>query len=93
MSPVARPGFNPRRIESLDNLQEDQKAFDELCYCAYENLQKRSTNFAGDQIQSSKCEHFGLMNFHTIADTAQYQFFAYLLPIHLLREYSLQKDS
>ena len=69
-----RPGFNPRRIESLDNLQEDQKAFDELCYCAYMNLQKGSTNFTEDQIQSSKCKHFGLMNFYTIADTTQYQF-------------------
>ena len=69
-----RPGFNPRRIESLDNLQEDQKAFDELCYCAYVNLQKGSTNFTEDQIQSSKCKHFGLMNFYTIADTTQYQF-------------------
>ena len=69
-----RPGFNPRRIESLDNLQEDQKAFDELCYCAYLNLKKGSTNFTEDQIQSSKCKHFGLMNFYTIADTTQYQF-------------------
>ena len=69
-----RPGFNPRRIESLDNLQEDQKAFDELCYCAYVNLQKGSTNFTEDQIQSSKCKHFGLMNFYTIADTTLYQF-------------------
>ena len=69
-----RPGFNPRRIESLDNLHEDQKAFDELCYCAYVNLQKGSTNFTEDQIQSSKCKHFGLMNFYTIADTTQYQF-------------------
>ena len=69
-----RPGFNPRRIESLDNLQEDQKAFDELCYCAYVNLKKGSTNFTEDQIQSSKCKHFGLMNFYTIADTTQYQF-------------------
>ena len=69
-----RPGFNPRRIESLDNLQEDQKAFDELCYCAYVNLQKTSTNFTEDQIQSYKCKHFGLMNFYTIADTTQYQF-------------------
>ena len=69
-----KPGFNPRRIQSLDNLQEDQKAFDELCYCAYVNLQKGSTNFTEDQIQSSKCKHFGLMNFYTIADTTQYQF-------------------
>ena len=69
-----RSGFNPRRIESLNKLQEDQKAFDELCYCAYENLQKGSTNFAEDQIQSSKCKQFGLMNFYTIADTTKYQF-------------------
>ena len=69
-----RPGFNARRIESLDNLHEDQKAFDELCYCAYVNLQKGSTNFTEDQIQFSKCKHFGLMNFFTIADTTQYQF-------------------
>ena len=69
-----RPGFNPRRIESLDNLQDDQKAFDDLCYCAYVNLQKGSNNFTEDQIQSSNCKHFGLMNFYTIADTTQYQF-------------------
>ena len=69
-----RPGFNPRRIESLDNLHEDQKAFNELCYCAYMNLQKGSTNFTEDQILSYKCKHFGLMNFYTIADTTQYQF-------------------
>ena len=69
-----RPGFNPRRIESLDNLQEDQKAFDELCYCAYVNLKKGCTNFTEDQIQSSKCKDFGLMNFYTIADTTQYRF-------------------
>ena len=69
-----RPGFNPRRIESLDNLQEDQKAFDELCYCAYVNLQKGSTNFTEDQIQSYKCKHFGLMTSYNIADTTRYQF-------------------
>ena len=71
---MKRPGFNPRRIESLNNLQEDQKAFDELCNCAYVNLQKGSTNFTEDQIQSYKCKHFGLMNFYIIADTTQYQF-------------------
>ena len=71
---INRPGFNLRRIESLDNLQEDQKAFDDLCYCAYVNLQKGSTNFTEDQIQSSKCKHFGLMNFYTIEDTTVYQF-------------------
>ena len=69
-----RPGFNRRRIESLDNLQEDQKAFDELCYCAYVNLQKGSTNFTEDQIQSYKYKHFGLMNSYNIADTTRYQF-------------------
>ena len=69
-----RPGFNPRRIESLDNLQEDQKAFDELCYCAYVNLKKGSTNFTEDQIQSYKCKHFGLMTSYNIADTTRYQF-------------------
>ena len=70
-----RSGFNLRRIESLNNLQEDQKAFDQLCYCAYMNLQnKGNTTFTEDQIQSSKCKHFGLMNCYTIADTTRYQF-------------------
>ena len=88
-----RPGFNPRRIESLDNLQEDQKAFDELCNCAYMNLQKGSTNFTEDQIQSYKCKHFGLMNFYTIADTTQYQFIHLTIQEFLAARWISQQDN
>ena len=66
-------------VESLEELQEDQKrAFDELCCCAYEKLKAQNTTFNGNEIlklsHSSKCEHFGLMNCYKIADTTKHQF-------------------
>ena len=69
----------PDTVESLEELQEDQKrAFDELCCCAYEKLKTRNTTFNRNEVlklsHSFKCEHFGLMNCYTIADTTKHQF-------------------
>ena len=69
----------PDTVESLEELQEDQKrAFDELCCCAYEKLKTQNTTFNRNEIlklsHSLKCEHFGLMNCYKIADTTKHQF-------------------
>ena len=66
-------------VESLEELQEDQKrAFDELCCCAYEKVNTQNTTFNRNEIlklsHSSKWEHFGLMNCYKIADTTKHQF-------------------
>ena len=71
--------LDPDTVESLEEVQEDQKrAFDELCYCAYEKLKTQNTTFNRNEIlklsHSLKCEHFGLMNCYKIADTTKYQF-------------------
>ena len=71
--------LDPDTVESLEELQEDQKrAFDELCCCAYENLKTQNTTFNRNEIlklsHSFKCEHFGLMNCYKIADTTKHQF-------------------
>ena len=71
--------LDPDTVESLEDLQEDQKrAFDELCCCAYEKLKKQNTTFNSNEIlklsHSLKCEHFGLMNCYKIADTTKHQF-------------------
>ena len=71
--------LDPDTVESLEELQEDQKrAFDELCCCAYEKLKTQNTTFNRNEIlklpHSLKCEHFGLMNCYKIADTTKYQF-------------------
>ena len=71
--------LDPDTVESLEELQEDQKrAFDELCCCAYENLKTQNTTFNRNEIlklsHSLKCEHFGLMNCYKIADTTKHQF-------------------
>ena len=71
--------LDPDTIESLEELQEDQKrAFDELCCCAYEKLKTQNTTFNRNDIlklsHSLKCEHFGLMNCYKIADTTKHQF-------------------
>ena len=71
--------LDPDTVESLEELQEDQKrAFDELCCCAYEKLKTQNTTFNRNEIlklsHSSKCEHFGLMNCYKIADTTKHQF-------------------
>ena len=71
--------LDPDTVESLEELQEDQKrAFDELCCCAYEKLQTQNTTFNRNEIlklsHSLKCEHFGLMNCYKIADTTKHQF-------------------
>ena len=70
---------DPDTVESLEELQEDQKrAFDELCCCAYEKLKTQNTTFNRNEIlklsHSLKCEHFGLMNCYKIADTTKHQF-------------------
>ena len=70
---------DPDTVESLEELQEDQKrAFDELCCCAYEKLKTQNTTFNRNEIlklsHSFKCEHFGLMNCYKIADTTKHQF-------------------
>ena len=70
---------DPDTVESLEELQEDQKrAFDELCCCAYEKLKTQNTTFNRIEIlklsHSLKCEHFGLMNCYKIADTTKHQF-------------------
>ena len=66
-------------VESLEELQEDQKrAFDELCCYAYQKLKTQNTTFNRNEIlklsHSLKCEHFGLMNCYKIADTPKHQF-------------------
>ena len=71
--------LDPDTVESLEELQEDQKrAFDELCCCAYENLKTQNTTFNRNEIlmlsHSLKCEHFGLMNCYKIADTIKHHF-------------------
>ena len=71
--------LDPDTVESLEELQEDQKrAFDELCCCAYEKLKTQNTTFNRNEIlklsHSFKCEHFGLMNCYKIADTIKHHF-------------------
>ena len=71
--------LDPYTVESLEELQEDQKrAFDELCCCAYEKLKTQNTTFNRNEIlklsYSFKCEHFGLMNCYKIADNTKHQF-------------------
>ena len=71
--------LDPDTVESLEELQEDQKrAFDELCCCAYEKLKTQNTTFNRNEIlklsHSLKCEHFGLMNCYKIADSTKHQF-------------------
>ena len=71
--------LDPDTVESLEELQEDQKrAFDELCCCAYEKLKTQNTTFNRNEMlklsHSLKCEHFGLMNCYKIADTTKHQF-------------------
>ena len=71
--------LNPDTVESLEELQEVQKiAFDELCCCAYKNLQIHNSTFNRNEMRSlphsSKCDHFGLINCYNIADTTKYQF-------------------
>ena len=71
--------LDPGTVESLEELQEDQKrAFDELCCCAYEKLKTQNTTFNRNEIlnlsYSFKCEHYGLMNCYKIADTTKHQF-------------------
>ena len=71
--------LDPDTVESLEELQEDQKrAFDELCCCAYEKLKTQNTTFNRNEIlklsHSLKCEHFGLMNCYKTADTTKHQF-------------------
>ena len=76
---MEKQDLDPDTVESLEELQEDQKrAFDELCCCAYEKLKTQNTSFNRNEIQklshSLKCEHFGLMNCYKIADTTKHQF-------------------
>ena len=71
--------LDPDTVESIEELQEDQKrAFDELCCCAYEKLKTQNTTFNRNEIlklsHSLKCEHFGLMSCYKIADTTKHQF-------------------
>ena len=71
--------LDPDTVESLEELQEEQRrAFDELCCCAYEKLKTQNTTFNRNEIlklpHSLKCEHFGLMNCYKIADTTKHQF-------------------
>ena len=71
--------IDPDTVESLEELQEDQKrAFDELCWCAYEKLKTQNTTFNKNEIlklsHSLKCEHFGLMHCYKIADTTKHKF-------------------
>ena len=76
---IEKQELDPDTVESLEELQEDQKrAFDELCCCAYEKLKTQNTTFNRNEIlklsHSLKCEHFGLMNCYKIADTTKHQF-------------------
>ena len=71
--------LDPDTVESLEELQGDQnRAFDELCCCAYEKLKTQNTTFNRNEIlklsHSLKCEHFGLMNCYKIADNTKHQF-------------------
>ena len=82
---MKKQDLDPDTVESLEELQEDQKrAFDELCCCAYEKLKTQNTTFNRKEIlklsHSLKCEHFGLMNYYKIhnnthvAATTKHQF-------------------
>ena len=76
---MKKQDLDPDTVESIEELQEDQKrAFDELCCCAYEKLKMQNTTFNRNEIlklsHSFKCEHFGLMNCYKIADTTKHQF-------------------
>ena len=70
--------LDPDTVESLEELQDQKRAFDELCCCAYEKLKTQNTTFNRNEIlklpNSFKCEHFGLMNCYKIADTTKHQF-------------------
>ena len=70
--------LDPDTVESLEELQDQKRAFDELCYCAYEKLKTQNTTFNRNEIlklsHSLKWEHFGLMNCYKIADTTKHQF-------------------
>ena len=69
---------DPETVESLEELQDQKRAFDELCCSAYDKLKTQNTTFNRNEIlklsYSFKCEHFGLMNCYKIADTTKHQF-------------------
>ena len=76
-------GLDPEMIESFSDLtkpkhDEQKKAFDELCFCGYNNLKTQSNTFTRDQIEeltySSAFKHFELLQFYKIAGIITYQF-------------------
>ena len=80
---MEKKGLDPEMIESFSDLtkpkhNEQKKAFDELCFCAYSNLKTQSNTFTRDQIEeltySSVFKHFELMQFYKIAGIITYQF-------------------
>ena len=80
---MEKKGLDPEMIESFSDLtkpkhDEQKRAFDELCFCAYSNLKTQSNTFTIDQIEeltySSVFKHFELMQFYKIADIIRYQF-------------------
>ena len=80
---MEKKGLDPEMIESFSDLKESKhdeqkKAFDELCFCAYSNLKTQSNTFTRDQIEelthSSVFKHFELMQFYKIAGIITYQF-------------------
>ena len=89
--------LDPDTVESLEELQEDQKrAFDELCCCAYEKLKTQNTTFNRNEIvkltHSLKCEHFGLMNCYKIVDTTKHQFLHLTIQEFLAAWWITQQD-
>ena len=80
---MEKKGLDPEMIESFSDLtkskhNEQKKAFDELCFCAYSNLKTQSNTFTRDQMEeltySSVFKHFELMQFYKIAGIITYQF-------------------
>ena len=80
---MEKKGLDPDMIESFSDLtkpkhDEQKKAFDELCSCAYSNLKTQSNTFTRDQIEklrySSVFKHFELLQFYKIAGIITYQF-------------------
>ena len=89
--------LDPDTVESLEELQEDQKrAFDEICCCAYEKLKTQNTTFNRNEIvkltHSLKCEHFGLMNCYKIVDTTKHQFLHLTIQEFLAAWWITQQD-
>ena len=95
---MTKQELDPDTVESLEELQEDQKrAFDELCYFAYMNLKTQNTTFNRNEIlklsYSCKWKYFGLTNYYKIADTTKYQFLHLTIQEFLAAWWISQQDN